>query len=70
MFILGNGKDTAVAVCGGKWKLVVWYGDAQQQGHELYDLSSDPGEQVNLAKDYPQVVKQLADAYFAADAAG
>ena len=70
VFILGNGKDTAVAVCGGKWKLVVWYGDAQQQGHELYDLSSDPGEQVNLAKDYPQVVKQLADAYFAADAAG
>ena len=70
VFILGNGKDTAVAVCGGKWKLVVWYGDAQQQGHELYDLSSDPGEQINLSKDYPEVVKHLADAYFAADAAG
>ena len=70
VFILGNGKDTAVAVCGGKWKLVVWYGDAQQQGHELYDLSSDPGEQIDLSKDYPEVVKHLADAYFAADAAG
>ena len=70
VFILGNGKDTAVAVCGGKWKLVVWYGDAQQQGHELYDLSSDPGEQINLSKDYPEVVEHLADAYFAADAAG
>ena len=49
MFILGNGKDTAVAVCGGKWKLVVWYGDAEQQGHELYDLSSDPGEKIDLS---------------------
>ncbi len=70
VFILGNGKDSAVAVCGGKWKLVVWYGDAKKQGHELYDLSQDAGEQQDLAKDYPQVVKHLADAYFAADKAG
>ena len=70
VFILGNGKDSAVAVCGGKWKLIVRYGDAEKDGHELYDLSQDPGEQKNVAADHPEIVKRLADAYFEADAAG
>ena len=29
VFILGNGKDSAVAVCTGKWKLIVRYGSDQ-----------------------------------------
>ena len=70
IFILGNGKDSAVAVCGGKWKLIVRYGDAEKEGHELYDLSQDPGEKKNVAADHPEIAKRLADAYFEAEAAG
>ena len=70
VFILGNGKDSAVAVCGGKWKLIVRYGDAKEDGHELYDLSQDPAEKKNVAADHPEVVKRLADAYLKAEADG
>ena len=70
VFILGNGKDSSVAVCGGKWKLIVRYGVDQERGHELYDLAQDPGEIDNLATEYPEVVKQLAGAYHDAEAAG
>lgn len=39
------------AVLLGNWKLIEWYED----GHvELYDLSSDPGEQHDLAKAQPE----------------
>jgi len=70
VFILGNGKDSAIAVCGGKWKLIVRYGDDQSRGHELYDLDQDPGELNNLSAKYPEIVKRLADAYHEAEAAG
>jgi len=45
----------------GKWKLLVdvdattW----RHQGVALYDLSHDPGESNNLAKQYPGLVKRL-----------
>jgi len=45
----------------GKWKLLVdvdattWH----HQGSALYDLSADPGETSNLAKEHPEVVKRL-----------
>ncbi len=31
VFILGNGKDSAIAVCTGKWKLIVRYGSDSEQ---------------------------------------
>gem|GEM_PF-2799388 len=70
VFILGNGKDSAVAVCTGKWKLIVRYGNDQDRGNELYDLSEDPGELKNLADEHPEIAKQLAASFQEAETAG
>ena len=70
VFILGNGKDSAVAVCSGRWKLVVRYGDDKERGHELYDLHADPGESNNLSEEHPEIVKTMFTAYQTADADG
>lgn len=70
IFILGNGKDSAVAVCTGKWKLIVRYGVDQGRGHELYDLSKDPSELKDLANENPEIVQQLAADFQEAEAAG
>jgi uncharacterized sulfatase len=43
-----------IAVRSGKWKYVT-YG----KGDELYDLSTDIGEEKNIAKDHAEVVKKL-----------
>ncbi|QDT00986.1 sulfatase family protein [Adhaeretor mobilis] len=70
VFILGNGKDSSIAVCTGKWKLIVRYGRDSDQGNELYDLSQDPGELTNLAEESPEVTKRLAAALEKAEADG
>lgn len=70
VFILGNGKDSAVAVCTGKWKLIVRYGDGEKLGHELYDLTEDPGERNNVASAHPEITERLVAAYKKADADG
>ncbi|WP_182870964.1 sulfatase family protein [Rhodopirellula sp. JC639] len=70
IFILGNGKDSAVAVCTGKWKLIVRYGSEQDRGHELYDLSQDPGETNNVADEFPEITKRLVAEFQKAEAAG
>ncbi|EMI21388.1 arylsulfatase A [Rhodopirellula maiorica SM1] len=70
VFILGNGKDSSVAVCTGKWKLIVRYGSDQDLGHELYDLTEDPGEVKNLVDEHPEIVKQLAASFQRAEAEG
>ena len=62
IFILGNGKDSAIAVRSGKWKLVVRYGAESKRGNELYDLSNDSGEVTNVADAHPDVAKRLAAA--------
>lgn len=70
VFIQGNGKDSAVAVCTGKWKLIVRYGDASDQDQELYDVTKDPGEETNLADKFPQITKKLLAAFQKAEADG
>ena len=70
VFILGNGKDSSIAVCTGKWKLIVRYGADAERGNELYDLSNDPGELKNLAEKHPDIVDQLAAALDKAEADG
>ncbi|MCW3467340.1 sulfatase-like hydrolase/transferase [Chitinophaga nivalis] len=47
------GQQTAVR--RGNWKLV--------NNHELYNLSTDPGESDNVAVQYPEKVKELQAAY-------
>ena len=51
------------AIRDGKWKAIrrdIFKGN---MAIELYNLERDPEEQVNLAKDYPQVIEQMK-AYF------
>jgi arylsulfatase len=47
------------AVLQGKWKLVSQHGEKW----ELYDLSADRTEMSDLARKYPERVKELADKY-------
>ncbi len=49
-------KDKAKAMRAGKWKLIVspYYRNAS-----LYDLSQDIGEQHNVAKKHPEIVKTM-----------
>ena len=70
VFILGNGKDSSVAVCSGKWKLIVRYGKDKEQGNELYNLSQDLGELKNVANQYPEIAKQLAAEFRDAETRG
>jgi len=70
IFILGNGKDSAVAVRSEQWKLIVRYGDDKDRGNELYDLSKDPGEQTNVINDHPEIAEQLSAAYRKAESDG
>jgi arylsulfatase A len=67
-----NGRLEAVRL--GKWKLHIakelgW--DKKTNGSfetALYDLSEDPGEQVNRANEHPEVVKMLHDMMLQFDA--
>jgi len=44
------------AIRAGKWKLHEYFEDG---AIELYNLQDDPGEQYNLAEEYPEIVKKL-----------
>jgi arylsulfatase A-like enzyme len=56
----GNqGGSPASAIRDGAWKLIDWHED---NSVELYDLDADPGEQNNVARQNPDVVKRLRDA--------
>ncbi|MFM7932320.1 MAG: sulfatase/phosphatase domain-containing protein, partial [Pirellula sp.] len=53
-----NGK---FALREGDWKLIRFYGRADDGSdeHELYDLSSDPGERLNVFNEKPEIVARL-----------
>ncbi len=46
-------------VLKGQWKLI----HPKNEGWELYHILNDPTEQMNLAEDHPQVVKELKSLY-------
>ena len=70
VFILGDGKDSAIAVCSGQWKLIVRYGEKRKESYELYDLKKDAGELTNVAEDHPKITEKLATFLKDAEAAG
>jgi arylsulfatase A-like enzyme len=74
--ILLNAAPNSGALRSGSWKLIVNGGRPQQNADdqeeaaekestpssfELFDLSSDPNEKVNLAKDQPQRVQEMLE---------
>ncbi|MEN8774372.1 MAG: sulfatase-like hydrolase/transferase [Akkermansiaceae bacterium] len=60
IFILGDGKDSAIAVCSGQWKLIVRYGKDRAESYELFDLQKDPGELNNLSEQHPKITARLS----------
>lgn len=62
IFILGDGKDSAIAVCSGEWKLIVRYDKARKQSYELYNLKQDPGESAEISTKHPDITQKLAAA--------
>ena len=52
--------DNAIAICSGRWKVIESANSKKEKVHQLYDLTKDPGETTDLAKEHPEVVKQLA----------
>ena len=54
----GNqGGDPSSIIREGKWKLIFYWEDGSQ---ELYNLSSDSGEQNNVAEENPQIAERLS----------
>jgi arylsulfatase A-like enzyme len=54
----GNqGGSPGSAVRDGDWKLIEWFEEGREL--ELYNLSTDIGEQENVAKKYPAKVNEL-----------
>lgn len=70
VFIQGNTKDNAIAVCSGRSKLIVRYDGNRDKTYELYGLPNDPNELTNLSEENTSVTKQLATALEKAEAAG
>lgn len=58
-FIVQAQFPSALAIRKGQWKLAPPAADAPGGKAELYDLGSDPGEQMNLADQHPEKVKEL-----------
>jgi arylsulfatase A-like enzyme len=52
----GSGWTPGIAIRQGKWKLVYFY---ESEKTELYDLMSDQGERIDLAKTYPEKADEL-----------
>lgn len=69
IFIQGDGKDIAIAVCSGQWKLIV-RNEKEKSSYELYDLKSDAGENNNLSEQHPEITNRLAQALIQAEKSG
>jgi len=67
---VGLGIEPFSAVRSGKWKLIYFYGDGVSDGNgydpriELYDLSTDIGENTNLAKANPEKTLNMQEMLF------
>jgi arylsulfatase A-like enzyme len=70
VFIQGNGKDSAIAVCSGRWKLIVRYDGNRDETYELYDLAEDLGELTNLSEENAAMTSRLAAALKKAETVG
>ena len=60
IFVQGDTDDNAIAICSGQWKVIESTNGKDGKAHQLYDLTKDPGETTDVARDHPEVVQQLA----------
>ena len=71
-YIVQQNLNNTLAIVKGQWKYIepsdapaiefwtkIELGNDQQP--QLYDLSSDPSEKTNVAKQHPDIVKELAE---------
>ena len=70
IFIQGDTKDNAIAICTGRWKVIERKKEDGSKFHELYDLDADPGEKNNVEKEHPELVAKLSAALAKARADG
>ncbi len=49
------------AMLKDRFKLLIEGETPNKNGVELYDIQNDPGEQKNLANEYPEIVKEMRD---------
>jgi arylsulfatase A len=59
-FILGDPQCNTIAIRSGPWKLIETTNSRKQKSHQLYDLTTDPGEANDIAKSKSEVVQELA----------
>lgn len=57
----GEDKSPNLAIRSGKWKLLISYRD---RNAELYNMEQDKFETNNVAKDHPEIVKELREKLF------
>ena len=60
ILVQGDTDDNAIAICSGQWKAIESTNAKNEKVHRLYDLTKDPGETTDVAKEHPEVVRQLA----------
>ena len=60
IFVQGDTDDNAIAVCSGQWKMIESTNGRNEKVRQLYDLTKDPGETTDVAREHPEIVKQLA----------
>lgn len=70
VLVQGNGKDSAIAVCTGQWKMIEWTTAGGAKSHELFDLSTDTAETTNVAIEHPEIVSELSAVIQQAEASG
>ena len=71
IFVQGDGKDIAIAVCAGRWKMIASRSEEDNSySNELFDLEADPGEINDVSKANPEIVQRLARALQKAEADG
>jgi len=59
IYVQGDTKNDAIAICTGRWKMIAGQGNDEVPAVQLYDLHADPAETKNLAKENPELVKEM-----------
>lgn len=60
--IQGDGRDNALALRSGPWKLIQGKTADGQPEIQLYDLTQDPGETTDISAAHPKIVQELSTA--------